>query len=326
VAPEAREEVLRRTRADYEQPYESVGLRRDGSTFPAEFCGHRIEHDGSRARLGAIWDITERKRQEDELRRAKEAAEQATRAKSRFLAAAGHDLRQPVTVLRMSLDMLAQRRQGLPDAKYLPRAERALGTLERALDEVMEVAKLEAGKLRPKPRSFALGELLDELREAWLPLAEGKGVTLRLRPCALPIRSDPAMLRRVLDNLVGNAIKYTERGGVLIGCRRRGDRLRIEVVDSGIGMPEDQIELAFQEFQRLYAASADGRESGAGGLGLGLSIVRRMADSLGHRVTARSTVGRGSRFTVEVPIAVPSRPAGTSPAPAEADATPCELT
>jgi signal transduction histidine kinase len=252
----------------------------------------RKRHDADLAAASA-----ERERLLGELQRARDAAETASASKSQLLAAAAHDLRQPLQSLILSLDLLAQRIHDPVDRKRLDRALHAAGGIDRALDRFVAFSRLESGRVEPDRKDFALDPLLAELEETFRPLAEAGELTLRVEPANATIRSDPALLEEILQNIIGNAIKYTERGTVAIRCARKDQALMIEVRDTGIGMPTDQIETAFQEFLRL--------DSGRGtGLGLGLSIVRRLATLLGHRVTVRSQPGEGTCVTVEVPIAI----------------------
>lgn len=229
-----------------------------------------------------------------ELQQAKEAAEAASASKSRLLAAAGHDLKQPLQSIVTSLDLMADRLTDPVDQKRAQRAMRAAGTLERALDRLLALSHLESGTVEPRLRNFALGPLLADIAETLRPVAEAKGLQLRLTYSGARIRSDADLLEEILQNIVNNAIKYTEKGRVLIGCRARGDNLSIEVHDTGIGMREDEIETAFQEFRRLDGAHG-------GGVGLGLSIVRRLADLLDHPLSVRSQPGKGTCFAIEVP-------------------------
>jgi signal transduction histidine kinase len=251
----------------------------------------RKRHDEDLAAAAA-----ERERLLADLHRARDAAEAASASKSQLLAAAAHDLRQPLQSLMLSLDLLSQRIRAPVDRKRMDRALHAAGGIDRALDRFVAFSRLESGQIQPDIKSFPLDPLLAELVETFRPLAEAAGLVLRVDPANATIRSDRALLEEILQNVVGNAVKYTESGSVAIRCERRDQSLAIEVKDSGIGMPADQIEAAFQEFLRL--------DSGRGtGLGLGLSIVRRLSSLLGHRVTVRSQPGEGTCVAVEVPIA-----------------------
>jgi len=165
----------------------------------------------------------------------------------------------------------------------------------RSVDQLLVASRIELGTLQPVAREVAIGDILAEVRDICAPAALEKDVEFRMVGSLARVRTDPDMTLTILINLVGNAIKYTDRGRVLVGCRRHGDRLRIEVRDTGVGIAEDQLSLIFDEFRRI-------EERNRKGYGLGLSIVRRTADLLGHRVDVRSTVARGSCFTIELPL------------------------
>jgi len=244
--------------------------------------------------LGAVFDELAAKldARERELRAASDA-------KRRLLAAAGHDLRQPLQVLTFAIDKLGRIARGRPEATEVARAERALDRLTAALDTLVEAARLDSGVVQVRLRPILLGDLLDEVGEEWRGRAEAKGLALRVVPTREVVESDPTLLRSMLHNLVGNAVKYTARGGVLLGCRRHGARVRIEVVDTGIGIARDKLDRIFAEFEQLDGA--------ADGFGLGLAIVRRTAELLQHPVSVRSEPGRGSRFAIDVPRAALAR-------------------
>jgi CheY-like chemotaxis protein/two-component sensor histidine kinase len=166
------------------------------------------------------------------------------------------------------------------------------------------MSRLDTGAMRPEISTFRIDELLRQLEVEFQPLAQDKGLQLDFMPCSLAVRSDRRLLRRLLQNLVSNAIKYTPKGRVLVGCRRPAGRLRIDVYDTGLGIPRSKKQAIFQEFHRLDQGARVAR-----GLGLGLSIVERIARVLDHRIEVASTIGRGSQFSVEVPLsaAVPAR-------------------
>jgi signal transduction histidine kinase len=219
----------------------------------------------------------------------------AAAAKAALLAVAGHDLRQPLQVLTLVLDRLGDKAHDVRDARDLARAERSLDQLNEACDKLIEIARLDAGEMIVHRRRILLADLMGGIGAEWLSLAEAKGLKLTIVPSRAVIMSDPELVRTILRNLVGNAIKYTERGTVLIGARRCGAQMRLQVVDTGRGIAKDKIPLIFDEFQQIDPA----RE----GFGLGLSIVRRMADTLGHRLIVASEPGKGSCFALELPLA-----------------------
>jgi signal transduction histidine kinase len=214
-------------------------------------------------------------------------------ARSQLVAELGHDLRQPLTVIVGALEWLA-RRIGERDSPMLARAEAAAERLERALGTMAHAARLDFGGIRPKLRAFRLNILFDELRGQHGGEAAKNALGLLVMPCQRPVRSDPDILASVLHNLVGNAIKYTVPGGrVLVGCRPRGESVLVQVIDTGIGIAPEMLGTIFNEYVQVSPGSA-------GGVGLGLSIAKRAADLLGHALTVRSEIGKGSCFTVEV--------------------------
>jgi len=248
--------------------------------------------------VGIARDVTESKRAEDALRAAKSEAERANVAKSKFLASASHDLRQPVQSLILFMGALNAQLEGTPSVRLLKSMEQSLDGLRVLLDGLLDVSKLDAGLVVAKPMDMPVAPILDRLTTEYGPRAAERGLDFRRIGCAAMVRSDPVLLERILRNFVENALRYTESGGVLIGCRRRGDRLRVEVVDTGIGIPPERQRDVFEEFFQVGNPERDR----AKGLGLGLAVVRRLARLLGHDVDVRSTPGRGSAFAVEVPL------------------------
>ena len=235
-----------------------------------------------------------------ELERAKEAAEAASASKSRLLAITGHDLKQPLQAIVMCLDFLGQRLSAREDRRRVASAQRSAQKLARAFDWLLEVARLEAGSLQPRIETVNLGRLLEEIVDEHRPYAEEKGVSLRLVTTRLRVRSDRNLLSHIIQNLVSNAIKYTERGCVLIGCRRRTGEVSIQVHDTGIGIAPDQLTTIFDEYRRLDPTGGDGA-------GLGLFIVKRMANLLGHHLVVRSRPNQGSVFAVEARLLASER-------------------
>jgi signal transduction histidine kinase/PAS domain-containing protein/ActR/RegA family two-component response regulator len=238
---------------------------------------------------------------------ARRAAETANISKTRFLAAASHDLLQPLNAARLFTSALRQH-PGL-DAEASGLAERidaSFRAAEDLLDALLDVSRLDAGSYRPDVGVFALAELFDSLQAQFALVAGQRGLRLRVVPTTLAVRSDPQLLRRIVQNFLSNALRYTSTGSVLLGARRVGaDTVRIEVWDSGPGIAEEQRARIFDEFQRLEQPSPWGEK----GLGLGLSICDRLAGILGHRLDLHSRVGHGSCFAVNVPrsAAVPQR-------------------
>jgi Na+/proline symporter/signal transduction histidine kinase len=234
----------------------------------------------------------------DELTRAKAAADDANISKTRFLAAASHDILQPLNAARLYVTSLVERQTGGEAARLAGHVDASLEAVEEIIGALLDISRLDTGALKPDVASFRIDELLRQLEVEFAPLAREKGLALVFVPCSLTVRSDRRLLRRLLQNLVSNAIKYTPGGRVLVGCRRRGQNLQIDVYDTGIGIPRAKQRAVFAEFQRLEQGARVAR-----GLGLGLSIVERISRVLDHRITLESTVERGSHFAVEVPLA-----------------------
>ena len=240
---------------------------------------------------------TERDRLIQELTGAKSRAEAAVASKDRVLAATSHDLRQPLQTIALSLDRLALRSPEATDRVDISRAIAAAGNLRRGLDHILDVARLESGMREPRVESVELGELISACAQEFRLVVEQKGLQFRLVPTRARIRTDKELLSRILQNLISNAVKYTDHGRILLGVRRRrSDTVSIEVHDTGMGIPTDQVGKIFGEFHRLDTTRGDG-------VGLGLAIVRRFADLLGHQLSVRSTPGKGSCFSVEVAVA-----------------------
>jgi signal transduction histidine kinase len=226
-------------------------------------------------------------------------AEQANAAKTRFLAAASHDLRQPIHALGLLFATLADRVRDESAAPVLKQIDGAVDAIDSMLNSLLDISKLDAGVVRPEIGPVELGALLERLNDEHQPIATVTGNRLRVRPARATVLTDASMLQRILANLVSNALRYTVDGRVLVGARRRGRSLRIEVYDNGPGIPADALGDIFLEFHQLGNPERDRRK----GLGLGLAIVKRLADLLGHGIDVRSTIGRGSRFSVTLPLA-----------------------
>jgi two-component system, chemotaxis family, CheB/CheR fusion protein len=258
----------------------------------------RDELAGRAKILLAIDDITERRRAAETLESAKRQAEQANLAKSRFLAAASHDLRQPLQTLSLLQGILAKKVREPEALKLVIRLEETLGAMSGMLNTLLDINQLEAGTVRPELITFPVEELLERLRSEFAYHAAARNLGWHMVSCRLSVHSDPRLLEQMIRNLLANAAKYTEHGGVLLGCRRRGDKLRIEVWDTGRGIPEGQLQAIFEEFHQLDNSARERNR----GLGLGLAIVQRLADLLGHAVYVRSRPGKGSVFAVEVPL------------------------
>jgi signal transduction histidine kinase len=240
---------------------------------------------------------TELTRLNAELVRAKADAEEANISKTRFLAAASHDILQPLNAARLYVTSLVERQGAGEDSRLVANVDASLDAVEEIFGALLDISRLDTGAMKPEMVSFRIDELMRQLELEYAPLAREKGLDLIFVPSSLTVRSDRRLLRRLLQNLVSNAIKYTPKGRVLVGCRRRKNRLRIDVCDTGLGIPASQRKNVFREFHRLNEGAKVAR-----GLGLGLSIVERIARVLNHKVELRSAAGEGSRFSVEVPV------------------------
>ncbi|MFN3817861.1 PAS-domain containing protein [Blastomonas sp.] len=260
-------------------------------------------------------DITDEARTRDELERTLAELEQrvaertgelsaanrqlaeATRDKTRFLAAASHDLLQPLHAARLFTAALS--RDAEPNTQMLAgRVDSAISAADGLIRALLDISRLDAGGVEPSPEPVALAPFLTDLAQSFMPMAEGKQLSLRIGALIGDVHTDPGLLRSVLQNFLSNALRYTQQGGVLIGSRRRGDRVRIDVYDTGVGIAPEQIDSIFTEFTRLGEVEADG-------LGLGLALAERIARLLGGAISVRSVPGRGSRFSLSLPLSAP---------------------
>lgn len=240
-------------------------------------------------------EIEERRTAEARLREAKQDADRANLSKTKFLAAVSHDLLQPLNAARLFTSALQEQPSSSP--ALVRNVSNSLDDVENLLGTLVDISKLDAGVIKADVAPFALSDLLDNLAAEYAHIADTEGLRLDYVPCSLKVRSDIQLLARILRNLLSNAIRYTPRGRVLLGCRRRGKQLLIEVWDTGIGIAADKRGEIFQEFKRGDVQRPDQDR----GLGLGLAIVEKIAGILGHRIAVRSTPGRGSVFSIEVP-------------------------
>ena len=241
-------------------------------------------------------DITKGKRVLETLKEAKRQAELATAAKSRFLAAASHDLRQPLQSLALLQALLSKAVEGEDSQKLVERLDETLGAIRGMLDSLLDINQIEAGSVRTEVVSFPINPLLERLGEEFVYHANAHELDLRVMPCSLSVHSDPRLLEQMIRNLLSNALKYTRRGRVLLGCRRRAGIVSIEVWDTGIGIPGEALQAIFEEYHQL-----DNDPHGQGrSFGLGLSIVQRLGELLSHRVRVSSRPGKGSVFAIEV--------------------------
>jgi len=232
----------------------------------------------------------------EELRAQKKAAEDANVAKSRFLAVASHDLRQPLHALELFVQALEDTPLPAHAHQLVGNVRRSVDSMEELFDALLDISRLDAGAVRARLDTIPLAEVFERLAFEYAPVAKQKGLSLHVMATSVYVRSDPTLLARIVRNLVANAVRYTERGRVTIGCRRRGEQVSVEVWDTGPGIPAEKHAEIFQEFAQLGNPDRDRRK----GLGLGLAIVERLAKLLGHVVELRSTVGKGSVFAVTV--------------------------
>ncbi|WP_175429601.1 PAS domain-containing protein [Azospirillum argentinense] len=317
-----REELLRRTYRDITDPADLAAEEElIERLLSGELSSYALEKRYRRKDGGAVWvrvtsslaritgtepayritvaeDITERKAMEAELRSARDEAERANLAKSKFLAAASHDLRQPLQSLFFFAAALSAHVGSPAGTKILTHLEQGLDALKGLLDSLLDVSRLDAGVVTPVFEDFDIGEVLDPIRAAYAPVAAGKGIGWQVEVAAGRVRSDRTLLGRLLRNLVENAIRYTETGLVRVQCRPDGRFLSIVVQDTGMGIPDDHLERIFEEFHQVGNPERDRNQ----GLGLGLAIVRRLSRLLDHPVEVRSAVGKGSAFRVLVPM------------------------
>ena len=233
------------------------------------------------------------------LQNAKIDAERANKAKSLFLASASHDLRQPLNAMQMYIAALQSKVKDKEILRIIEDINSVSMSTARLLNALLDVSELEVGAIKPRFESFSVNNMLISIFQSFLPLAKDKGLNFRVVPSSLYVRSDPALLERILGNFMSNAIRYTNKGSVLIGCRKRGDKVVIEVWDTGCGISDDQMSLIYEDFYQIENKERDRGK----GLGLGLALAKRLAESLEHSINSKSTLGAGSCFSVTVDIA-----------------------
>ncbi|WP_428623075.1 NahK/ErcS family hybrid sensor histidine kinase/response regulator, partial [Sedimenticola sp.] len=246
-----------------------------------------------------VLEIGEREQMQEQLRLAKEAAEQANLSKDKYLAAASHDLLQPMNAARLLVSTLRERTLAEQDSYLVERVHLALEGAEELLNDLLYISKLDQQAVQPKFEVFSIQQLLASLEGEFQPLAACSGLQLKVLPSSLCVRSDVRLLGRILRNFISNALRYTNQGRVLVGCRRKGSQLSIQVWDTGEGVPDDRLTEIFHEFYQLDSH----RRSGRKGVGLGLAIVDRLARMLDHSIEVSSWPQQGSMFSVEVPLA-----------------------
>jgi protein-histidine pros-kinase len=270
--------------------------RKDGSEFPVEISLSPVQSAGRRFVSSVIRDVTERKRMEDEIIAARQQAERANKANSAFLAAASHDLRQPVQALSLLNGAL---RRTVKDEKALQMIDSqaySLTAMTNLLNSLLDISRLDAGAVTPELEEFPIRRLIDRLSDEFSRQAQHHGLEFVSMSCPAVVNSDPNLLAEVIQNFVSNAIRYTDRGSVRLGCEVQDGMCTISVEDTGIGIAEDQLQQIFQEFHQCKAPGASKE-----GFGLGLAIVKRLSELLELQLDVASDVGRGSTFSVSLP-------------------------
>jgi PAS domain S-box-containing protein len=305
TAPHARAEVRSRIEHGDERPYESELMRTDGSCFPVLLRGRAITFEGRAARLTTVLDITQRKQFENELRLAREAAERASQAKSRFLANISHEIRTPLNAVIGLAYLFQDTGLSEPQRLLVGKIQLAGRALLALINDVLDLSKIEAGELGLQRTPLHLSVLLDDVHRLMAAQAEAKGLDLKLElatDLAPHVQGDELRLRQILVNLVGNAIKFTDHGGVTLRARplpgSDGQRVRLEVQDTGIGIAPDLLDRLFQPFTQVDSSPTRRFR----GTGLGLSIVRQLAQLMDGEVGVQSQPGLGSTFWVELPM------------------------
>ena len=269
-----------------------------GLWFLRRISPFRTDRGAVEGAITTFVDVTERKRTSKTLEQAKQQSELANRDKSRFVAAASHDLRQPLQTLTLLHGLLEKAVESDHARRLVARIEQTLDAMSGLLNTLLDINQIEVGIVQPEITAFALNDLLDRIKGEFSYHAHARSLALRVLPCSETIRSDQRLLEQMIRNLLSNALKYTDRGKVLLGCRRRGGMLSIEIWDTGIGIPHEELQAIFEEYHQVdKGVRRPGR-----GLGLGLSIVQRLANLLGHRVRVRSRRGRGSVFAIEIDL------------------------
>ena len=275
-----------------------VALRKDGSEFPVEISLSPVQSSTTKFVSSVIRDVTERKRMEEEIIAARREAERANKANSAFLAAASHDLRQPVQALSLLNGALRRTVNDERALQMVDSQQHSLTAMTNLLNSLLDISRLDAGAVHPELEDFPINRLIDRLSDEFSRQAQHNGLEFTSCGCDTVINSDPNLLAEVIQNFVSNAIRYTDKGSVELACDERDGRCVISVTDTGIGIAEDQADEIFREFHQCKAPGASKE-----GFGLGLAIVKRLSDLLGLQLTVDSELGKGSTFSVSLPIA-----------------------
>lgn len=279
-------------------PIEREIEAKSGAWYARRVLPYRTKDNKIEGVIVTFVDSTDRRRVAEALEGAKRTAEQANVAKSRFLAVASHDLRQPLQTLALLQGQLAKTVEGPKAHKLVDRIDETLTAISGMLNTLLDINQIDAGTVHAELVSFPISDLLDRLRDEFTYHAQAKGLSLSVVSCDLLVHTDPRLLEQMIRNLLSNSMKFTPRGKVLLGCRRRAGKLSIEIWDTGIGIPDDELQAIFAEYHQL---DNEARERSRG-LGLGLSIVQRLGNLLGHPVRVRSTPGKGSVFSIEIDL------------------------
>lgn len=285
-----------------------LGLRRDGSEFSVEIGLSPFNTADGPFVCSTVRDVTARKKMEQEIVAARQEADRANKANSAFLAAASHDLRQPVQALSL---LSGAMRRTTTDPKMLEMIDiqsQSLTAMTNLLNSLLDISRLNAGAVAAAFEDFPIAQLLEHQAGEFSRQARQKGLSIEVRSCAVIVRSDPNLLAEILQNFVSNSVRYTKSGKITIQCSIEEQSCRVQVCDTGIGIEADQLEEIFTEFHQCRTVGAS-----AEGFGLGLAIVRRLSDLLGHKVEVDSEPGSGSCFSIIVPIMPASRSCGLPP-------------
>jgi two-component system CheB/CheR fusion protein len=280
------------------EPIEHEIEGRNGAWFTRRVLPYRTQGTRAEGVVITYVDVTDRRHASEAVGAAKKQADLANAAKSRFLAAASHDLRQPLQTSVLIQGLLAKIVEGKKPQALVERLADSLGSMSEMLNALLDINQIDAGTVVVKSVDLPIDELLERLRSEFTYSAQAQNLVLRVVPCGLSVRTDPRLLEQMIRNLVSNALKYTRRGRVLLGCRRRAGVLSVEVWDTGIGIPAEDLQSIFEEYHQLDNPARERSR----GLGLGLSIVQQLGKLMDHPVRVRSRPGRGSVFAIEIPL------------------------